>query len=142
MDNQLIASIAAVINQKEVDGEILDSNTAISVVSNVGNSFVTDLNTVWWWRSIKSPWTIVEYDGNFKEKLLSLMDNNNEHYFLVVTDETPRPWPVIKARLSDIMKIIESHRFFEYFICNLTYTFCIFDTHHNSFIVCDCRSNN
>lgn len=56
--------------------------------------------------------------------------------YLAITDDEFYPWPIIKFCSRDIVSILESQQYFEFFIFDGSMNRILFDTHDNQLILC------
>lgn len=111
MENTLNAQIRNSIKNVPNITE-LSKPQADDIVDRVGQRFVSDVKTLWWWGSLKSPGKIFEYvESEFSDQLRRYIDED-ESIYLAVTDDEPRPWPVFKGPFGKIMKLVMEQRFF------------------------------
>lgn len=133
-NNNLLQSIrkltSTLLNVKE-----LDEQSAIKLTENVGELFVGNINSTWWWESLAKKYHTIVYGDADGLKVLEKLLLNNQQVFLFVTDDEPKPWCVFEGDIKDILYILSEERFFEYFLVSINLDWVIFDTHHNSLVV-------
>lgn len=134
VSTELINEITKVVESKE-SCSFLSSEHAESLTWKIGSLFVHNTSSAWWWESLRVAFTTWEYGESdalvvLKGTLLTKADS----LFLVVTDDSPPPWVVLEGTAGDLMTIIENSRVFEFFVCDNSLSWVVFDTHHNSLV--------
>lgn len=115
----------------------LKPGDAMALCEKVAAAFVSEPSSTWWWDSLRGPAERISYapsDG--LDVIRRLIGNDDLHVFLVATDDNPRPWPAFSGRLSDILELLGELPSFEFFIADERPSWVVFDTHHNSLVVC------
>jgi len=134
MDRELIEEIEAAVG-KNRECRLLSSDAAATIVNRVGSSLVADVSRLWWWDSLKVPRRIWEYgETDPIPRIKRLLQGSNRELYLVVTDESPPPWLIVRGDINCIEAVLYACRYFEYFICEDSGSWAIFDTHHSCIV--------
>lgn len=131
---ELLAEIAQAVRDKSGCSLVADE-AAESLLDRVAESIVSDSSHVWWWESLRARPDVYVYDeGDPFPLLVARLEGRRDVLFLVVTDDCPRPWPVIRGSISELLSVLRDCQTCEYFLCNESASWAIFDTHHNVLI--------
>lgn len=110
---------------------------AALLLDRIAARYVRDRKRVLWWDNLSVESVSVEYgaqDG--LSALRRLVSDDNAVCLLFVSDEESPPWPVLVGTLHDLLKVISEQSFFEFVMSDEEGTWAVFDTHHNSLVVC------
>lgn len=55
---------------------------------------------------------------------------------LAITDDEPSPWPMLRGRLGDIVRLLGELWRVEYWLAPADGSWLVFETHHDALIVC------
>lgn len=134
MDDELINEIRSVAHDMGCVTE-LDKKEVQEIYDKINSRFIKEEKKIWWWESLSIPSTSIEYGEHDGLSLIREIIKNNLKVLIFITDDEAPPWPAFEGKLEDILEIIKSQRFFEYFLTSKDCKWLIFDTHHNSLIV-------
>ncbi|WP_422505646.1 hypothetical protein [Stenotrophomonas sp. GZD-301] len=117
---------------------------SVSLVSDAGALFVRlvdvhgiDSKRLYWWESLKKGGSLHYRDSGdgWRAQVSSLLTDMGDPVFLVVTDDEPPPWPVLRfERGTEVVKLLGDMHFFEYFVFSQNCGKVFFDTHDNFLI--------
>jgi hypothetical protein len=116
-------------------GQFLADDVASRIVDRIADVFVEQRNARWWWDRLKVPAETLAYGSDdISHHLQRLLAPRNGPFYLVVTDNEFEPWPIVEADLEGVTKVIQEAWFFEYFLCDASCQWVVFDTHHNCLV--------
>lgn len=96
-----------------------------------------DSERQYWWESLKNARSLNygESGGGWKERISALLADMGDPIFIVVTDDEPSPWPVLRIEQgAELVRLLGEMHFFEYFVFSRDCERVFFDTHDNSLI--------
>ena len=132
--SELLDEIAAVM-KRESCGHFLSDEGASQIIDRIADIFVEDRDARWWWASLKVPVETLGYGSDDHSlHLRRLLAPRNGPYYLVITDDGLAPWPIVLADLDGVITVLQETWFFEYFLCDASCQWVIFDNHHNCLI--------
>jgi len=136
MASNLIDDISTVL-QTIPSGRILSSEEAQSFVTAVAGRYGIDLDSYFPWDKMEG--IVYPYDDPSGWGLLlsSMLNVFPGDIYLVVTDEQHYPWPVIVMPAADVQDMLLELPYFEYFVFDAAMEEVVFDTHHDSLILCE-----
>lgn len=120
----------------------IEKGDAKKYLNSLEKKFIKDPKKLLWWCSLKNEGTIINYEDRNAFDLLQDFVDNEQKYFLAITDEEYGPWNIFYGKVSDFIEVIKEQSFFEYFIFDTDLTGIIFDTHHNEFVFTGDSINN
>lgn len=114
---------------------LLKQDEADELIEKARGAFVADPGRLWWWESVSSPCSSRTYgESDVSKILLASLREKGPQFYMVITDDQPRPWAVVSGDLDGLIKVIQGTRPFEYFLMDESIAWILFDTHHNSLI--------
>jgi len=139
MDKKLLCDFESELKTKPQITKLDDSELDI-IQKNINTEFKIDLNRTWCWESLGDDHQVMNYgEEDGLEKIKGLLKKNLD-IKIVVTDEDVPPWFGFKGSLVELLDVIRELRYFEFFIIDETFTWIIFDTHHNSLVYAGLKS--
>lgn len=134
IDDELLRGIRKFIACKK-DFTELNKRDALEAINCIAKKFIIDRSKKWWWTDLTQDSVKIEYGESDGLLFIEELVNKDTEVLFFITDDEPEPWPVFQGKLSTVIEIIAEQRFFEYFLTDKDYSWIIFDTHHNSFII-------
>jgi hypothetical protein len=135
VDSELISEIREAIKKIGDINEIEDVRAA-ELADAVAKTYLQDRSRVWWWEGLSNRPTVFEYGDELSWPYVqSIVQNENQKIYLFVTDDDPEPWPVFTGSVVDIGRLLAELWRFEYFLTDQSFSWVIFDTHHNTIMV-------
>jgi hypothetical protein len=113
----------------------LSNDDSSKILGKIIDSFVRDESYIWWWQSLKTPKTIIDYGGGLAWPLILNYFDETEMCYFVITDDEPAPWFVIEGAVKELGMMVSELWRFEYFIVDVSFKKIIFDNHHNQLVV-------
>lgn len=117
----------------------LSNAESSTLVTELAKKFMFDIDRLFVWDTLTAvDWT--DYSNGIEIWNVSLskfLDKFQKEIFIVITDENFFPWPIFKCCKTDLIKILENVRFFEYFLFDSLQKQILFDTHDNSLMLCE-----
>jgi hypothetical protein len=140
LDSDLLEELSTYSNQ--VGGIYTLSEDAVGLIlEDVMEFFIRDPDCIYWWQSLKLTCQYHHYGAqNGLDSLMSIVCNrvqDQDLLYLVVTDDEVPPWPIFAGPIKEIVQLLQSCRFFEYFIVPKSMNWILFDTHMNELVFAD-----
>ena len=132
-DSNLATSISQLLGR-----DPLPSDRAIGLLESLASRHGIDPCLVYWWVGKASADQTIRYDGSDEglSCLADLLAEANGKICLVASDERALPWPVWTLQVSELIPLLGELPFFEYFVVLDDGATLLFDTHHNTLVVC------
>jgi hypothetical protein len=108
---------------------------AADLALRVGAVFTRDGPNSWMWSSLKTPSVASEYgEGDCLGLIALLLGDSVETVHVALTDDSAPPWITISGQLQLVLELLFNLPCMEFFICDETFAWIIFDTHHNCLV--------
>ncbi len=132
-DSNLATTISQLLGR-----DPLLSDRAIGLLQSLASRHGIDPCLVYWWAGKASADQTIQYDGSDEglSCLADLLAEANNEICLVASDERALPWPVWTLQVSELIPLLGELPFFEYFVVLDGGATLLFDTHHNTLVVC------
>jgi len=133
-ENRLIDDISEALREMG-SGRVLSPEEAKAFVSKIADAYDMDLQSI-------SPWEKQEgvaYPYNDPSEwgllLSSILGVFTGDVYLVVSNDSPFPWPVIVLSVDDVQTLLLELPHFEFFVFDDEGERVVFDTHYNELII-------
>ena len=134
LDAELIAEVRSTVRDFP-DVRELPQHEASEVIHEAGKRHIVDVDRVWWWTSLRGECPSLSHEGSDGLEVLGSLLPLDAIAYLVITDDEPPPWLVLRGRSSELLAVLRDLRFCEYFIVSSEYDWIVFDTHDNTLVV-------
>jgi hypothetical protein len=130
----LIESAKSEIKNLKLSIVSIEDSEAAYFYDVLKHKFRLDYNSLFIWSELNrfSDFSYGE-SVNWGTLIQELMNDFNTDIFLCITNEEFYPWPVLKGKKGEIVELIGSLPFFEYFVFDSNFDELLFDTHDNFF---------
>jgi len=116
--------------------EVLDATSVARIADAVADAFVDDREHLWWWESLRTPAKVGSYGKNDGlAHLQMILGCKSGSLVLVVTDDEGPPWSAVRGALPRLIGMLRDHQYFEYFLVDDSFSWIVFDTHHNALVI-------
>jgi hypothetical protein len=109
-------------------------DVAASYVQQLMDMYVADPSRLWWWEALKVPSDHLRYGDTDSLNMLASLIDEKECSILIVTDDSPPPWPIYCGRTEGLIEMLRNSGFFEYAIAAEDLSWVVFDTHMNELV--------
>ncbi len=129
--------IASFCTENQVTVSFLPDRERSLLIFNIADKFKLDIDRFFIWEDVKTLGHLGYSDPiEWENRLNKYLKDFQKEIFVVITDENFYPWPVFKCRKQDLVRILENQRHFEYFLFDSLQQRLLFDTHHNTLVLC------
>lgn len=134
MEHRLIDSINAAL--QDIPGSrILSEEEAQRLVTAVAVKYGLDLKSFLSWERVKGIAYLYNDPSEWGLLLASMLGIFTGDVYMVVTNETYFPWPVIVLPAEDVPSLLLELPHFEFFVFDDTMERMVVDTHYNELIL-------
>ncbi len=133
IDAELLSDIDAITGATPAL-RTLEASKAEELRIRVGQLYVRDTDSLWWWANLKIPIRRVSYDQDDGVSHLIEIVGDAKELLLFITDDESPPWPVVSGDVASIGTLLREVRHFEYFITPTDLSWIAFDTHQNEIV--------
>jgi RHS repeat-associated protein len=115
--------------------QLVPESDANVLIDRVAAKEVSDPDQTWWWSALRGAHATLPYGDQHGLEQVAHIAPVDASAYLAITDDEPRPWPLLSGTVADLLAVLNGLRFCEYFIFDRAITWIVFDTHHNSLVV-------
>ena len=132
--DSFIESVKSEIKNLKLSIVSIEDSEAAYFYDVLKHKFRLDYNSLFVWSELNrfSDFSYGE-SVNWEVLIQELMNDFNSELFLCITNEEFYPWPILKGKKGEIVELIGSLPFFEYFVFDSNFEELLFDTHDNFF---------
>lgn len=136
MAYKLIGEIAAALRDIP-SGQMVPAEEAHALITSMAGKYGIDLDTLFPWEKLEGIVYPYGDPSGWGLLLSSMLGVFSGDVWLAVTDEQHYPWPVVKLPAGEVQHLLLELPYFEYFVFDDAMERVVFDTHHNSLILCE-----
>lgn len=127
-------SIQEQVYNLNLEFKYINNDESEHILQLLARKFNFDLENRWLWDgNLKSK--VQSYSNDWEYLLKLELSDLSDSIFICPSDDEFYPWPLFKGPKDQVIELLKSLYFFEYFIFDERMNKVLFDTHHNTLVV-------